>query len=141
MSEESAKLRMNLVAIQNVDPYAKEILDSSPHVAFYKFVNSEWEKSEIEGLQLRLIFFSDNLRNSILRILLRVFPGGRAFPQHFHQQPTEHKQSRRANYSSSRTSRAAAIPSIQESEISHLRFLVLQQGRFGARAFTFGKVD
>ncbi|CRK99784.1 CLUMA_CG013092, isoform A [Clunio marinus] len=49
MSEESAKLRMNLVAIQNADPYAKKILDSSPHVAFYKFVNSEWEKSEIEG--------------------------------------------------------------------------------------------
>lgn len=49
MTEESAKLRMNLVAIQNVDPYAKEILDSSPHVAYYKFVNNEWEKSEIEG--------------------------------------------------------------------------------------------
>jgi Dcp1-like decapping family len=49
MSEESAKLRMNLVAIQKVDVYAKEILDSSPHVAFYKFVDSEWQKSEIEG--------------------------------------------------------------------------------------------
>lgn len=43
------KLRMNLVAIQNVDPYAKEILDSSPHVAYYKFLNNEWEKTEIEG--------------------------------------------------------------------------------------------
>lgn len=40
---------MNLVAIQNVDPYAKAILDSSPHVAYYKFINAEWEKSEIEG--------------------------------------------------------------------------------------------
>lgn len=49
MTEESAKLRMNLVAIQNVDPYAKEILDSSPHVAYYKFVKNEWEKTEIEG--------------------------------------------------------------------------------------------
>lgn len=51
MSEESAKLRMNLVAIQNVDPYANEILAMSPHVAFYKFANdrNEWEKSEIEG--------------------------------------------------------------------------------------------
>lgn len=49
MSEEAVKLRMNLVAIQNVDPYAREILDSSPHVAFYKFVGSQWEKSEIEG--------------------------------------------------------------------------------------------
>lgn len=50
MSEE-ANLRMNLVAIQKVDPYAKEILASSPHVAFYKFANerNEWEKSEIEG--------------------------------------------------------------------------------------------
>lgn len=46
---EEAKLRMNLVAIQNVDRYAKEILDSSPHVAYYKFVNNEWEKTEIEG--------------------------------------------------------------------------------------------
>lgn len=47
---EEAKLRMNLVAIQNVDPYAKEILDSSPHVAFYKFNEGEWQKTEIEGL-------------------------------------------------------------------------------------------
>ena len=46
--EEIAKLRMNLVAIQKVDPYAKEIIDSSPHVAFYRYRN-EWEKSEIEG--------------------------------------------------------------------------------------------
>lgn len=53
MSEESAKLRMNLVAIQNVDPYAKAILDSSPHVAYYKFINQEWEKSEIEGERFR----------------------------------------------------------------------------------------
>ncbi|CAO1413292.1 unnamed protein product [Diamesa serratosioi] len=49
MSEEDrTKLRMNLVAIQKVDPYAKEILDSSSHVAFYKF-KSNWEKSDIEG--------------------------------------------------------------------------------------------
>lgn len=40
---------MNLVAIQSVDPYATAILDSSPHVAYYKFINSEWQKSEIEG--------------------------------------------------------------------------------------------
>jgi hypothetical protein len=49
MSGEEAKLRMNLVAIQKVDPYAKAIIYSSPHVAFYKFVNAEWQKSEIEG--------------------------------------------------------------------------------------------
>lgn len=62
---EEAKLRMNLVAIQNVDRYAKEILDSSPHVAYYKFVNNEWEKTEIEGkfiieilLSLQRIFHS-----------------------------------------------------------------------------------
>jgi mRNA-decapping enzyme 1B len=54
--DESAKLRMNLVAIQKVDPYAKEIIDSCPHVAFYKYINDEWEKSEIEGNQF-LFFF------------------------------------------------------------------------------------
>lgn len=47
--EESAKLRMNLVAIQKVDPYAKEILDSCPHVAYYKYISNEWHKTEIEG--------------------------------------------------------------------------------------------
>lgn len=47
--EETEKLRMNLVAIQKVDPYAKEILDSSPHVAYYNFRDTEWEKTEIEG--------------------------------------------------------------------------------------------
>jgi len=49
--EESAKLRMNLVAIQKVDPYAKEILDSCPHVAYYKYISNEWQKSEIEGMK------------------------------------------------------------------------------------------
>ena len=62
MTEESAKLRMNLVAIQNVDPYAKEILDSSPHVAYYKFVNNEWEKSEIEGKLCDFNYFLDYFR-------------------------------------------------------------------------------
>lgn len=47
--EESAKVRMNLVAIQKVDTYAKEILDTCSHVAFYKYINNEWQKSEIEG--------------------------------------------------------------------------------------------
>lgn len=47
--DESAKIRMNLVAIQKVDPYAKEILDSCPHVAYYKYSEREWLKSEIEG--------------------------------------------------------------------------------------------
>ncbi|CAG9806265.1 unnamed protein product [Chironomus riparius] len=47
--EESAKLRMNLVALQKVDPYAKEIVDSCPHVAYYKYISNEWHKTEIEG--------------------------------------------------------------------------------------------
>lgn len=76
MTEESAKLRMNLVAIQNVDPYAKEILDSSPHVAYYKFVNNEWQKTEIEGeywintffIKSTIFYFIPNFR-----LFLRVF--------------------------------------------------------------------
>uniref|UniRef100_A0A336LMB7 CSON005654 protein n=1 Tax=Culicoides sonorensis TaxID=179676 RepID=A0A336LMB7_CULSO len=43
--------RMNIVAINRVDPYVKSIVDSSAHVAFYTFnaENSEWEKTDIEG--------------------------------------------------------------------------------------------
>lgn len=55
--DESAKLRMNLVAIQKVDPYAKEIIDSCPHVAFYKYIENEWQKSEIEGEEKKCPFF------------------------------------------------------------------------------------
>lgn len=75
MSEESsAKLRMNLVAIQNVDPYAKEILDSSPHVAFYKFgEKSEWEKSEIEGKKALNFFSVNNSTQIFSRFFLCVF--------------------------------------------------------------------
>jgi mRNA-decapping enzyme 1B len=47
--EKKTRIRMNLAAIQKVDPYAKEILDSSSHVAYYTFKNKEWEKSDIEG--------------------------------------------------------------------------------------------
>lgn len=47
--DESTKLRMNLMAIQKVDPYAKEIMDSCPHVAYYRYISNEWQKSEIEG--------------------------------------------------------------------------------------------
>lgn len=46
---DESSIRMNLVAIQKVDPYAKEIIDSCPHVAFYKYIENEWQKSEIEG--------------------------------------------------------------------------------------------
>lgn len=43
--------RMNLAAIKRVDPYAKSIVDSSAHVAFYTFNSSEteWEKTDVEG--------------------------------------------------------------------------------------------
>lgn len=43
--------RMNLQAIQRSDPYAKEIINSSAHVAFYTYNKklNEWEKTDIEG--------------------------------------------------------------------------------------------
>lgn len=37
--------RMNIVAINRVDPYVKNIVDSSAHVAFYTFnaeTSGEW---------------------------------------------------------------------------------------------------
>ncbi|KAG4070099.1 hypothetical protein HA402_013342 [Bradysia odoriphaga] len=45
------ELRMNIVAIKRVDPYAKDIVDSSAHVAFYTFnkEEEEWEKTDVEG--------------------------------------------------------------------------------------------
>lgn len=46
--EKKTRIRMNLAAIQKVDPYAKEILDSSSHVAYYTF-KDDWQKSDIEG--------------------------------------------------------------------------------------------
>lgn len=48
---DQSELRMNLAAIKRVDPYAKEILDSSAHVAFYTFnpEGTEWEKTDVEG--------------------------------------------------------------------------------------------
>eukprot|EP00099_Drosophila_melanogaster_P003416 NP_001163282.1 decapping protein 1, isoform B [Drosophila melanogaster] len=50
MADESIT-RMNLAAIKKIDPYAKEIVDSSSHVAFYTFNSSqnEWEKTDVEG--------------------------------------------------------------------------------------------
>lgn len=49
--EYETELRMNLVAIKRVDPYAKDIVDSSAHVAFYTFNSdeNEWEKTDVEG--------------------------------------------------------------------------------------------
>uniref|UniRef100_A0A182NF54 mRNA-decapping enzyme C-terminal domain-containing protein n=1 Tax=Anopheles dirus TaxID=7168 RepID=A0A182NF54_9DIPT len=48
---DQTELRMNLVAIKRVDPYAKDIINSSAHVALYVFNNkeNEWEKTDIEG--------------------------------------------------------------------------------------------
>lgn len=48
---EQSELRMNLAAIKRVDPYAKAIVDSSAHVAFYTFNadDTEWEKTDVEG--------------------------------------------------------------------------------------------
>lgn len=42
---------MNLAAIKRVDPYAKDIVDTSAHVAFYTFNSeeNEWEKTDVEG--------------------------------------------------------------------------------------------
>ncbi|KAH8237382.1 hypothetical protein KR038_010807 [Drosophila bunnanda] len=50
MADESIT-RMNLSAIKKIDPYAKEIVDSSSHVAFYTFnsTQNEWEKTDVEG--------------------------------------------------------------------------------------------
>lgn len=48
---DQTELRMNLAAIQRSDPYAKDIINSSAHVAFYTFntAENEWEKTDIEG--------------------------------------------------------------------------------------------
>lgn len=48
---DKTELRMNLAAIKRVDPYAKDIIDSSAHVAFYTFNpdETEWEKTDVEG--------------------------------------------------------------------------------------------
>ncbi|GAB0087821.1 uncharacterized protein DMENIID0001_021740 [Sergentomyia squamirostris] len=45
------ELRMNLAAVKRVDPYAKDIVETSAHVAFYTFnyEDNEWEKTDVEG--------------------------------------------------------------------------------------------
>lgn len=49
---DKTELRMNLAAVKRVDPYAKDIVDSSAHVAFYTFNSeeNEWEKTDVEGV-------------------------------------------------------------------------------------------
>ncbi|XP_073811376.1 decapping mRNA 1 [Musca autumnalis] len=51
MMADKSKTRMNLAAIKKVDPYAKDIVDTSSHVAFYIFDSeqNEWEKTDVEG--------------------------------------------------------------------------------------------
>lgn len=48
---DSVELQISVTSLQRVDPYVKEILATSTHVALYKFnpVNNEWEKSDTEG--------------------------------------------------------------------------------------------
>lgn len=48
---DSVELRASVTSIKIVDPYAKDILAKSTHVALYKFNNviGEWEKTETEG--------------------------------------------------------------------------------------------
>uniref|UniRef100_A0A1A9UJ05 mRNA-decapping enzyme C-terminal domain-containing protein n=1 Tax=Glossina austeni TaxID=7395 RepID=A0A1A9UJ05_GLOAU len=48
---DKSKTRMNLAAIKKLDPYAKDIVDTSSHVAFYIFNSeqNEWEKTDVEG--------------------------------------------------------------------------------------------
>lgn len=43
--------RMNILAIKSVDPYAKEIVGSSDHVAVYSFNHEKnlWDKTQMEG--------------------------------------------------------------------------------------------
>lgn len=51
MTSSDIEMRMNLAAIKKTDPYAKEIIESSAHVAFYTFNSgiNEWEKTDVEG--------------------------------------------------------------------------------------------
>lgn len=49
-ADDQFELRMNLVAVQRVDPYAKEIIHTSSHVAFYIYSEeNQWEKTDVEG--------------------------------------------------------------------------------------------
>lgn len=46
---ELAESKMNLAALNKVDPYAKSLLETAAHVALYTFIENEWEKTDIEG--------------------------------------------------------------------------------------------
>lgn len=46
---DAVEARMNVAALRRVDPYARDIVDSSAHVALYAFGEQEWAKTGIEG--------------------------------------------------------------------------------------------
>ena len=46
---ETNEKRINLGALQRLDPYIEDILTSASQVALYKFMRGEWQKTEIEG--------------------------------------------------------------------------------------------
>lgn len=48
---DSVELQISVTSMKRVDPYVKDILATSTHVALYKFnpVSNEWEKTETEG--------------------------------------------------------------------------------------------
>lgn len=68
---------MNLAAVKKYDPYAKDIIDTSSHVAFYTFNSdlNKWEKTNVEGAffvysrnaeSYRSIFVNNRLNTSNL---------------------------------------------------------------------------
>lgn len=50
-NNDPVELRMSVTSIKRVDPYVKDILAKSTHVALYRFnpPQNEWEKTETEG--------------------------------------------------------------------------------------------
>jgi len=46
---DSSELRMNLAALQRIDPYIKTIVDSSSQVALYRYEDEEWKRTNTEG--------------------------------------------------------------------------------------------
>ncbi|XP_044754069.1 mRNA-decapping enzyme 1A [Coccinella septempunctata] len=48
---EAASLRISFASVKRIDPYVKEILATSSHVALYRFNTNtnEWEKTGVEG--------------------------------------------------------------------------------------------
>merc|ERR1711953_1483448 len=49
MIMDPSELRMNLTSLRRIDPYIQGILMSSPQVALYKYVDTEWVQTDIQG--------------------------------------------------------------------------------------------